>query len=142
MRQSRQARWFFTKDEILNTPSRRDGIDQFEELSTRHKAANLIQVQLVNRQKKIKFAACFDRLTKIINKIFNRNILGMKSDLNYEIKDCGKKLNVPQLTINTAIVFMHRFFMLHSMKVVFFKKHDDEITLTVKRCFKFTILEI
>ena len=52
MRQSRQARWFFTKDEILNTPSRRDGIDQFEELSTRHKAANLIQVQLVNRQKK------------------------------------------------------------------------------------------
>ena len=32
-------------------------------------------------------------------------------------KDCGKKLNVPQLTINTAIVFMHRFFMLHSFKV-------------------------
>lgn len=69
-------RWFFGKDQILDTPSKRDGIERYDELRYRQNAANLIQ-------------------------------------------DCGKKLIVPQLTINTAIVFMHRFFMLHS-----FKKYD------------------
>jgi len=69
-------RWFFTKEQISDTPSKRDGIERYDELRYRQNAANLIQ-------------------------------------------DCGKKLNVPQLTINTAIVFMHRFFMLHS-----FKKYD------------------
>lgn len=60
----------------MDTPSKRDGIERYDELRYRQNAANLIQ-------------------------------------------DCGKKLIVPQLTINTAIVFMHRFFMLHS-----FKKYD------------------
>jgi len=32
------------------------------------------------------------------------------------IQDCGKKLSLTQLTINTAIVYMHRFFMMHSFK--------------------------
>ena len=32
-------------------------------------------------------------------------------------QDCGKKLSLTQLTINTAIVYMHRFFMMHSFKV-------------------------
>ena len=35
------------------------------------------------------------------------------------IHDCGKRLNVPQITINTAIVLMHRFYMFHS-----FAKYD------------------
>lgn len=73
---SKQTRWFFTNDQILDTPSKKDGIERYDELRYRQNAANLIQ-------------------------------------------DCGKRLNVPQLTINTAIVFMHRFFMLHS-----FQKYD------------------
>ena len=74
------------------------------------------------------FSTC-DMVSSAYNIIQNNSTTGygtasiIKSDLNYEIKDCGKKLNVPQLTINTAIVFMHRFFMLHSMKVRFYTNH-------------------
>ncbi|XP_062383396.1 cyclin-T2b isoform X2 [Sardina pilchardus] len=32
------------------------------------------------------------------------------------IQDMGQRLNVSQLTINTAIVYMHRFYMLHSFQ--------------------------
>lgn len=32
------------------------------------------------------------------------------------IQECGKQLQLTQLCINTAIVFMHRFFMMHSFK--------------------------
>ncbi|XP_075927797.1 uncharacterized protein LOC116948649 [Petromyzon marinus] len=34
------------------------------------------------------------------------------------VQDMGQRLNVPQLVINTAIVYMHRFFMFHSFKDV------------------------
>lgn len=36
-------RWYFTKDLLANTPSRKCGIDSDKELSYRQQAANLIQ---------------------------------------------------------------------------------------------------
>ncbi|TSK67222.1 Cyclin-T2 [Bagarius yarrelli] len=65
------TKWLFTREQIENTPSRRNGIEPDRELSYRQQAANLIQ-------------------------------------------DMGQRLNVSQLTINTAIVYMHRFYMLNS----------------------------
>lgn len=38
------------------------------------------------------------------------------------IQECGKSLSLLQLPINTAIVFLHRFFMVHSFKK--FNKYD------------------
>lgn len=38
------------------------------------------------------------------------------------IQECGKQLKLAQLPINTAIVFIHRFFMVHSFKK--FNKYD------------------
>ncbi|KAL7632153.1 UNVERIFIED_CONTAM: hypothetical protein RMT77_017527 [Armadillidium vulgare] len=63
-------RWYFTKEEINNSPSRRCGIDAEKELSYRQQGAKLIQ-------------------------------------------DMGQRLQVTQLVINTAIVYMHRFYMFH-----------------------------
>ncbi|XP_023677364.2 cyclin-T2 isoform X1 [Paramormyrops kingsleyae] len=65
------SRWFFSREQIEATPSRRCGVEADRELSYRQQAANLIQ-------------------------------------------DMGQRLNVSQLTINTAIVYMHRFYMYHS----------------------------
>ncbi|KAJ8255979.1 hypothetical protein COCON_G00198430 [Conger conger] len=42
------------------------------------------------------------------------------------IQDMGQRLNVSQLTINTAIVYMHRFYMYHS----FTKFHRNTISPT------------
>uniref|UniRef100_A0A8C9EGC7 Cyclin T2 n=1 Tax=Pavo cristatus TaxID=9049 RepID=A0A8C9EGC7_PAVCR len=68
---SAASRWFFSREQLENTPSRRCGVEADKELSYRQQAANLIQ-------------------------------------------DMGQRLNVSQLTINTAIVYMHRFYMHHS----------------------------
>ncbi|XP_064113023.1 cyclin-T2-like isoform X1 [Macrobrachium nipponense] len=64
-------RWYFTREELNNSPSRRCGIDAEKELSYRQQAAHYIQ-------------------------------------------DMGQRLQVNQLAINTAIVYMHRFYMYHS----------------------------
>nr|XP_005162427.1 cyclin-T1 isoform X1 [Danio rerio] len=64
-------KWYFTREQIENSPSRRAGLDPDKELSYRQQAANLLQ-------------------------------------------DMGQRLNVSQLTINTAIVYMHRFYMVQS----------------------------
>lgn len=40
---AQRERWYFTKDELENSPSRRFGIDAEKELSYRQQAANLIQ---------------------------------------------------------------------------------------------------
>lgn len=37
------SRWMFTREQLLNTPSRKNGIDADKELSYRQQAANLIQ---------------------------------------------------------------------------------------------------
>ncbi|KAM4698020.1 cyclin-T2 isoform 2-T2 [Rhinophrynus dorsalis] len=76
-------RWFFTREQLENSPSRRCGIEADQELSYRQQSANLIQ-------------------------------------------DMGQRLNVSQLTINTAIVYMHRFYMHHS----FTKFHRNVISPT------------
>ncbi|XP_061464913.1 cyclin-T2 isoform X2 [Rhineura floridana] len=65
------SRWFFTREQLHSTPTRRCGVEADKELSYRQQAANLIQ-------------------------------------------DMGQRLTVSQLTINTAIVYMHRFYMHHS----------------------------
>lgn len=41
-------RWFFSKEQILDTPSKRDGIERYDELRYRQNAANLIQVNSTN----------------------------------------------------------------------------------------------
>ncbi|XP_077869552.1 cyclin-T1-like [Saccoglossus kowalevskii] len=74
-------RWYFTKEQLLNSPSRKHGIDPEKELSYRQQSANLIQ-------------------------------------------DMGQRMNVTQLCINTAIVYMHRFYMHHS----FTKFHRNSIS--------------
>ncbi|XP_038864667.1 cyclin-T1-like [Salvelinus namaycush] len=61
-------KWYFTREQIENSPSRRAGLDPDKELSYRQQAANLLQ----------------------------------DSD------------SMSQLTINTAIVYMHRFYMIQS----------------------------
>ncbi|XP_012731622.2 cyclin-T2a isoform X1 [Fundulus heteroclitus] len=77
------SKWFFTREQLEDTPSRRSGVESDRELSYRQQAANLIQ-------------------------------------------DMGQRLNVSQLTINTAIVYMHRFYMQHS----FTKFHRNIISPT------------
>uniref|UniRef100_A0A8C7HVB3 Cyclin T2a n=1 Tax=Oncorhynchus kisutch TaxID=8019 RepID=A0A8C7HVB3_ONCKI len=77
------SKWFFTREQLEATPSRRTGVEPDRELSYRQQAANLIQ-------------------------------------------DMGQRLNVSQLTINTAIVYMHRFYMYHS----FTKFHRNIISPT------------
>ncbi len=64
-------RWYFTREQLLNSPSRKCQIEPERELSYRQHAANLIQ-------------------------------------------DMGQRLQVNQLCINTAIVYMHRFYVFHS----------------------------
>ncbi|KAJ7375336.1 Cyclin-T2 [Desmophyllum pertusum] len=64
-------RFYFSKEQLQNTPSRKNGVDPEKEQSYRQQAATLIQ-------------------------------------------DMGQRLSVSQLTINTAIVYMHRFYMFHS----------------------------
>ncbi|KAM8946951.1 cyclin-T2-like [Pelodytes ibericus] len=86
MAESRDAnapRWFFTREQLENSPSWRCGIDADKELSYRQQAANLIM-------------------------------------------NMGQRLNVSQLTINTAVVYMHRFYMHHS----FTKYHRNVISPT------------
>ncbi|XP_077993437.1 uncharacterized protein LOC144447343 [Glandiceps talaboti] len=80
-RKNNPARWYFTREQLLNGPSRKHGIDPEKELSYRQQSANLIQ-------------------------------------------DMGQRLNVSQLCINTAIVYMHRFYVLHS----FSKFHRNSIS--------------
>ncbi|XP_060793505.1 cyclin-T1-like [Neoarius graeffei] len=70
-RSGKKNKWYFTREQIENSPSRRAGLDPDKELSYRQQAANLLQ-------------------------------------------DMGQRLNVSQLTINTAIVYMHRFYMIQS----------------------------
>ncbi|XP_026784413.2 cyclin-T2a isoform X2 [Pangasianodon hypophthalmus] len=77
------SKWFFSREQLEATPSRRCGVEPDRELSYRQQAANLIQ-------------------------------------------DMGQRLNVSQLTINTAIVYMHRFYMYHS----FTKFHRNIISPT------------
>ncbi|XP_060909776.1 cyclin-T2a isoform X1 [Labrus mixtus] len=77
------SKWFFTREQLESTPSRRCGVEPDRELSYRQQAANLVQ-------------------------------------------DMGQRLNVSQLTINTAIVYMHRFYMQHS----FTKFHRNIISPT------------
>ena len=38
-----KIRWYFTKEEVMNSPSRADGVDPDKELSYRQQAANMIQ---------------------------------------------------------------------------------------------------
>ncbi|BES97593.1 cyclin T [Nesidiocoris tenuis] len=66
-----EEKWYFTKEQLAGTPSRKCGYDADKELSCRQQAANFIQ-------------------------------------------DMGQRLQVTQLCINTAIVYMHRFYMFHS----------------------------
>lgn len=66
-----EEKWYFTKEQLSDSPSRRCGIDPQQESKYRQQAADLIQ-------------------------------------------NMGQALMVSQLCINTAIVYMHRFYAFHS----------------------------
>ena len=38
-----KIRWYFTKEEVQNSPSRANGVEQTKELSYRQQAANMIE---------------------------------------------------------------------------------------------------
>lgn len=63
--------WYFSNEQLVNSPSRRCGIKSDDELQYRQMTAYLIQ-------------------------------------------EMGQRLQVSQLCINTAIVYMHRFYAFHS----------------------------
>ncbi|XP_011201962.2 cyclin-T isoform X1 [Bactrocera dorsalis] len=67
----KDSHWYFSAEQLSNSPSRRQGIDPDAELSYRQMTAYLIQ-------------------------------------------EMGQRLQVSQLCINTAIVYMHRFYAFHS----------------------------
>ncbi|XP_020714735.1 cyclin-T isoform X3 [Ceratitis capitata] len=67
----KDSHWYFSAEQLINSPSRRQGIDADTELSYRQMTAYLIQ-------------------------------------------EMGQRLQVSQLCINTAIVYMHRFYAFHS----------------------------
>ncbi|XP_067647753.1 cyclin-T isoform X2 [Eurosta solidaginis] len=67
----KDSHWYFSSEQLSNSPSRRQGIDADTELSYRQMTAYLIQ-------------------------------------------EMGQRLQVSQLCINTAIVYMHRFYAFHS----------------------------
>ncbi|GAB0093304.1 hypothetical protein DMENIID0001_083860 [Sergentomyia squamirostris] len=67
----KDSRWYFTTEQLQNSPSRKCGIDADKELVYRQQTAYLIQ-------------------------------------------EMGQLLRVSQLCINTAIVYMHRFYAFHS----------------------------
>ncbi|XP_055685627.1 cyclin-T isoform X2 [Lutzomyia longipalpis] len=67
----KDSRWYFTAEQLQNSPSRKCGIDADKELVYRQQTAYLIQ-------------------------------------------EMGQLLRVSQLCINTAIVYMHRFYAFHS----------------------------
>ena len=70
---TRDMKWIFPMEKIVNSPSRRDGISMEQELS------------------EIQDAALF-------------------------INELGSLLKLNQLCMNTAIIYMHRFYMVHSLK--------------------------
>ncbi|KAK2570453.1 Cyclin-T2 [Acropora cervicornis] len=73
-------RFYFSKEQLENTPSRKNGVEPEKEQSYRQQAATLIQ-DMGQR-------------------------LSVHHSLTYSYRN--------QLTINTAIVYMHRFYMFHS----------------------------
>lgn len=84
-----ESRWYFTEEQLENSPSRKCGINAELELSYRQKAANLIQ--------------------EIGQRL---HVYGYISILlpSYHSPSHFRS----QLCINTAIVYMHRFYAFHS----------------------------
>ncbi|XP_055630799.1 cyclin-T-like [Toxorhynchites rutilus septentrionalis] len=68
------SRWYFSAEQMADSPSRKCGITADQELLHRQLGANLIQ-------------------------------------------DMGQRLRVSQICINTAIVYMHRFYAFHSFAI-------------------------
>ncbi|XP_008544603.2 cyclin-T2-like [Microplitis demolitor] len=66
-------KWYYTKDQLQNSPSRKCGYNADKELNYRQQAADLIN-------------------------------------------DIGERLKLPQSIICTAIVYMHRFYVHHSLQ--------------------------
>ncbi|KAK0154754.1 Cyclin-T2 [Merluccius polli] len=105
------SKWLFSREQLESTPSRRCGVESDRELSYRQQAANLIQ-DMGQRLNEVVFVA-------IRNIVFLTTIWSLLC------------LNLPpthssQLIINTAIVYMHRFYMIHS----FTKFHRNIISQT------------
>ena len=109
-------RFYFTKEELQNTPSRKSGIDPEKEQSYRQQSATLIQdmgqrlsvypciLSFVLCVFVIMIFASFSLMCgNIVQKIPTSFIFVHLDNL------CRS-----QLTINTAIVYVHRFYMFHS----------------------------
>lgn len=62
-----QEKWYFTKDQLQNSPSRKCGLDADKELAYRQQAANLIQdmgqrLQVYPFKNVLKQVLCFCRV--------------------------------------------------------------------------------
>ena len=127
-------RWYFTKAQLKDTPSRRCDIDEDKELSYRQQAATLIQDmgQRLSVYPLVFWSACLGSAM-----VENSPVVQLYSCVScfFHYKYCKQgtlyrilrkissllTLNLmfrSQLTINTAIVYMHRFYMFHSFSKV------------------------
>ncbi|TRY88533.1 hypothetical protein DNTS_014084 [Danionella cerebrum] len=90
-------KWYFTREQIENSPSRQAGLDPDKELSYRQQAANLLQ-DMGQRLNVYLFPHKRRRSPGSLTPVRAARASGPRS----------------QLTINTAIVYMHRFYMVQS----------------------------
>lgn len=126
-----EDKWYFTKEQLENTPSRRAGIPADKELSYRQQAATLIQD--MGQRLSVYPSFVFDQfnLSLEIAVLFYTDgseslcvyfspllkqpcyVSIIYSTLKYSLVILNDELFSSQLTINTSIVYMHRFYMFY-----------------------------
>eukprot|EP00794_Sanderia_malayensis_P003044 gene3046-3506_t len=119
------ARWYFTRDQIMNTPSVRNGIEYAKELGYRQQCANFIQD--IGQRLTVYIPSPFIDLTVMEFDAHSSIILLDRALIVNDFRvpnsmqmaywgPWSKNMATNQLCINTSIVYMHRFYMFHSFK--------------------------
>ena len=119
-------RWYFTKDQILHSPSVKTKIPAVKETSYRQHAALLIQEMGQKLKVWVQFQSIPEWKWLYLLKLFHihawrschvcpkRNFTPNSQIKCWIIEKCSFR---NQLCINTAIVYMHRFYTCHSFTV-------------------------
>ena len=102
-------RFYFTKEQLQNTPSRKNGIDPEKEQSYRQQAATLIQ-DMGQRLSVYPFVKRCHFYPFLHLYVAPHSLAIPCVESFNSLTKCYRS----QLTINTAIVYMHRFYMFHS----------------------------
>lgn len=104
------SRWYFDKRSLADSPSKRCGIEAEEELSYRQQAANLIQEMGQRLKVYVQDPSFFLPASPFaISTIY---WIIQSSNLFLPLYSSFYRT---QLCINTAIVYMHRFYVFHSI---------------------------